>query len=167
MQLRRLLLVRHATAADGPVDVDRPLTADGEERAAAIGAWLRGTRVAPDRVLVSPARRAVRTWELAGASLSGPSPVVDARLYDNTVEDLLEVIGETPDGAAMVAVVGHNPSIGVLASELDDGRGDPGARSRLQAGFPAGGVAVFDLAAAYHDLGPGAATLRAFSVPGD
>ena len=38
MQPRRLLLVRHAKAADGAVDADRPLTTRGEKRAAAIGA---------------------------------------------------------------------------------------------------------------------------------
>jgi phosphohistidine phosphatase len=122
----------------------------------------------PDRVLVSPARRAAQTWELAGASLSPAlRPVVDGRIYDNTVEALLEVIGEAPDDAGTVAVVGHNPSIGVLAAELDDAQGDPGARSGVHAGFPAGGVAVFDLATPFADLASGAATLSAFSVPGD
>ena len=68
MQPRRLLLIRHAQAGEGPVDADRPLTAAGEERALAIGVWLERAGVLPDRVLVSPARRAARTWELAGAS---------------------------------------------------------------------------------------------------
>jgi phosphohistidine phosphatase len=124
--------------------------------------------VTPDLVLVSPARRAAQTWERASASLpEGVRSAVDGRIYDNTVDALLAVVGETPDEAGTVAVVGHNPSIGVLAAELDDGQGDPGARSGLQAGFPAGGVAVFDLETPFAGLTSGAATLSAFSGPGD
>jgi phosphohistidine phosphatase len=66
-----------------------------------------------------------------------------------------------------VAVVGHNPSIGELAGVLDDGRSDPVARRGVGSGFPAGGVAVFDLAVPFAAVGPGAATLRDFRVPSD
>ena len=167
MQPRRLLLVRHAKAADGPVDADRPLTTRGEQRAAAIGAWLERAGSVPDLVFVSPARRAAQTWELASApSASGPPPVVDARIYENTVESLLEVIRETPDDVRTVAVVGHNPSIGELAAVLDDGQGSPEAQDALDAGFPTGGVAVFVLPASFAELEPGAATLEDFTVPG-
>ena len=167
MQPRRLLLIRHTKAADGPVDADRPLTTRGEHRAAAIGAWLDRVGSVPDLVLVSPARRAAQTWELASAPLaSGRPPVVDARIYDNTVESLLEVIRETPDDVRTVAVVGHNPSIGELASVLDDGQGSPEAREAADAGFPTGGVAVFVLPAPFAEIEPGAATLSAFTVPG-
>ena len=37
MRLRRLLLSGHARAAGGPVDWERPLTAEGERQAAALG----------------------------------------------------------------------------------------------------------------------------------
>src|SRR3712207_9368577 len=60
---RRLLLIRHARAAGGPIDRERPLTAEGVQQAAALGAWLERAGLVPDRVLVSPARRAVQTWE--------------------------------------------------------------------------------------------------------
>src|SRR3712207_9462360 len=69
-----------------------------------------------DRVLVSPARRAVQTWEEAGAALSSAvQSIGDARIGDNTVEALLAAIRETPQDVLSVAVVGHNPSIGALA----------------------------------------------------
>ncbi len=166
VQPRRLLLVRHAKAADSPVDGDRPLTSKGEHRAAAIGAWLDRAGLVPDLVLVSPARRAAQTWELASASLTpDPPSAADARIYENTVEDLLAVIRETPDDVRTLAVVGHNPSIGELAAVLDDGRGSPEAANALDAGFPTGGVAVFVLPASFAEIEPGAATLDAFTVP--
>jgi phosphohistidine phosphatase len=165
---RRLLLIRHARAARGPVDRERPLTAEGVQQAAALGAWLEHAGLVPDRVLVSPARRAVQTWEQAGAALSSAVPPIgDARIGDNTVDALLAVIRETPEDVLSVAVVGHNPSIGALAGVLDDGRSDPVARRALESGFPAAGVAVFELAVPFAAVGPGAATLRDFRRPSD
>jgi phosphohistidine phosphatase len=53
--------------------------------------------VVPGRVLVSPARLALRTWERANASLvPRPQPIVDEQIYDSTVEALLAAIEETP-----------------------------------------------------------------------
>ena len=99
--------------------------------------------------------------------MSGERSVVDERIYDNTVEALLEVLRETPDDVGTVAVVGHNPSVGQLAADLDDGEGSPQARHDVAAGFPAGGVAVFSLPGSFAAIEPGAATLDDFRVPGD
>jgi phosphohistidine phosphatase len=163
---RRLVLIRHAEAAGAAVDVDRPLTDQGVEQAAALGRWLQQNALTPDRVVVSVAVRAGRTWERAAAQLtSPPTPIVDERIYDNTVEALLAVIHETPTDDGVVAIVGHNPSIGVLASILDDGEGSPAARRDLQAGFPTGCVAVFTLETPFDAIAPGGATLTAFIVP--
>jgi phosphohistidine phosphatase len=163
----RLLLIRHAQAGHAAVDADRPLTAAGTQQAAAIGAWLKRSGLVPDRVVVSPARRAAQTWEDAAAPLApGLSPVVDARIYDNTVETLLATIRDTPAEVQTVAVVGHNPSIGSLASILDGGQGSPAGRRDVEAGFPTGGIAVFTLTAPFDALVPGGATLTDFVVPG-
>ena len=167
MQPRRLLLIRHAKAAAGPVDADRPLTERGRRHAAAIGSWLTRAELVPDRVVVSPARRAAQTWKRAAAALrAGPHPVVDERIYDNTVEALLDVLRDTPDDVRTVAVVGHNPSIADLTDVLDDGQGKPAARREVDSGFRTGGVAVFTLAAPFSGIEPGAATLTDFTVPG-
>jgi phosphohistidine phosphatase len=168
MLQRRLVLVRHAQAADAAVDRDRPLTPKGARRAAAIGTWLEQAEFVPDRVLVSPARRAEQTWGEAGATAAPDlRPTVDERIYENTVEALLDAIRDTPEEVRTVAVVGHNPSIAALAAALDDGQGDPTARRDVQAGFPAGGVAVFTLPTSFDDIAPGAATLYDFAVPAD
>jgi len=163
VQPRRLLLVRHAKAAGGAVDADRPLTHRGERQAAAIGPWLQQAGLLPDRVLVSPARRAVQTWaQVAGGLAAAPEKVVDPRIYDNTVEALLEALRELPDDALTVALVGHNPSVGELSLVLDDGE-DSGRDD--EAGFPTGAVAVFTLATSWHAVGPGTATLVDFHAP--
>jgi phosphohistidine phosphatase len=160
------VLIRHAKAADAPVDRDRPLAGKGERRAAAIGSWLEQAGLLPDRVVVSPARRASQTWELAGAQLAlDLQPTLDERIYDNTVETVLEAIGDVPDEVQTLAVVGHNPSIGELAFVLDDGVGNASARRTLHAGFPTGAVAVFGVDVPFAELGPGIATLEDFAVP--
>ena len=162
------MLVRHATAASGPVDADRPLTGRGARDAAAIGSWLDRTGSVPDRVVVSPALRAVQTWEQANGELPQPrQPAVDPRVYDNTLDALLAAVRDTPEDVQALAVVGHNPSLGELAVALDDGQGDPAARRRLEAGLPTGAVAVFTLGTPFAAITPGAATLAAFAVPGD
>jgi len=158
--------MRHAQAASAPVDADRPLTEGGAEQAAALGRWLRQAELRPDRVVVSPARRAAQTWGTAAAQLAGPPPpVTDERIYENTVEALFDVIQESPADAGIVAVVGHNPSVGVLASVLDDGEGSPSARRNLRAGFPPGCVAVFTLGTPFGTIAPGSGRLTDFTVP--
>ena len=168
MQPRRLLLIRHATAAEGrPIDADRPLTGSGVRHAGAIGSWLQQGELTPDRVLVSPALRAAQTWQHAGAQLAeAPQPVTDPRIYDNTVGQVLATIREAPDDARTVAVVGHNPSIGELSAILGDDGGSPEARQAVDRGFPAGGVAVFILPGPFAAVEPGSATLTDFVVPG-
>ena len=168
VQPRRLVLVRHAQAAAGSVDAERPLTERGSRHAAAIGTWLDQAGVAPDRVLVSPARRARQTWQRASARLpQHPQPVIDERILENTVAALLGAVQDTPDEVQTLAVVGHNPSIGELAADLDDGQGVPAARREVEAGFPTGGVAVFQLDAPFAAVVPGTARLQDFTVPGD
>ena len=167
MQPRRLVLVRHAQAADAPVDADRPLTGLGARRAAAVGTWLAQSGLPPDHVLVSPARRAAQTWERASRELpEAPTSTVEGRIYDNTVESVLAAVHDVADDVGTLVVVGHNPSIGELAMDLDDGSGDPVARREVRAGFPTGGVAVFTLGTPLHAVAPGTARLDGFTVPG-
>jgi len=122
----------------------------------------------PDRVLVSPARRALQTWERANASLvPGPPPIVDEQIYDDTVEALLAAIEGPPEDVRTRAVVGHDPSVGELVEVLDDGQGSLATRQEAQAGFRTGGVAAFLLAQPFAAITPGAATLTDVAVPGD
>jgi len=166
MTTRRLVLVRHAKAADGTVDIARPLAARGVRDAAAIGEWLLGHAVVPDLVVVSPARRAAQTWERAVVALpGGPDPVVDGRIYVNSVKALLEAIHATPPDVLTVVLVGHNPAVAELASILDDERGDTDARAELARGYPTSGVAMFAVHTPWRALAPTSATLTHFSAP--
>ena len=158
----RLVLVRHAEAGSAVVDADRQLTKRGRREAAAVGRWLAGTGTVPDRVIVSPARRARQTWDRAAEALDGtPPPDVDERVYENAVDTVLAAVRETAEDVGTLVVVGHNPSLGSLARVLDpDGPGD------LRAGFPPGAAAVFELGVPFGGVGEGTATLAGVRLPG-
>lgn len=166
---RRLILIRHAKAEAGAVDLERPLTPRGVADAAAAGRLLARAGAVPDRAVLSPARRARQTWDAVQAGLAEPVEVViDERVYDNDVAALFQVVAEAEvdAGAALgcLALVGHNPSFAEFASTVDDGQGDPQARERLRAGYPTSGVAVFELTGGWDALAPGSATLRSFDI---
>ena len=59
-------------------------------------------------------------------------------------------------------IVGHNPTMAMLAQLLDDGEGDAAAGERMAGGFPTSAVAVFELNGSWADLE--AARLTAFHV---
>ncbi|MDQ1721614.1 MAG: phosphohistidine phosphatase [Pseudonocardiales bacterium] len=167
---RRLILIRHAKSEAGAVDLDRPLTPRGESDAAAAGRLLALAGVAPDRAVLSPARRARQTWDGVQAGLAEPVEVViDERIYDNEVAALFQVLADAGAGAGAgfgcLTLVGHNPSVAELATTLDDGEGDRDARERLRAGYPTSGIAVFELTGGWDALAPESATLRSFDVP--
>ena len=161
----RLVLIRHAKSAEGPVDVERGLNPRGLRDRGAVGRWLQDIGVTPDRVVVSPAQRARLTWEGAAAHLAAPDPVVDERIYDNDDELLLELIRETPDDVATLVLIGHNPSFGSLAYDLDDGTGDHEARQDLLTGFPTSATAIFDFDGGWADVRRRGGRLVAYAVP--
>lgn len=163
---RVLLVVRHAKAvADAATDAQRPLAGRGHRDAAAAGRWLAELGIAPDLAVVSPATRAQETWSGIAAALGGHDRTTDARLYENTVVDLLAVIGDVDDHVETLAIVGHNPSTHGLAVRLDDGSGSAEASAAIRSDYPTCGIAVFDVTTGWRDLESASATLRAFEAP--
>ena len=163
---RQLVVIRHAKAGTAPHDIERPLTDRGRRDATAVGNWLQEHEVQPDRVVVSPAARARETWQRATDRLDDVAdPEIDGRIYDNELELLLEIVRETPDDVETLVLVGHNPTFGALAGELDNGRGDEAARFELRSGFPTSAVAVFQLDVPWSAIDLGAGTLIACVAP--
>jgi phosphohistidine phosphatase len=167
--MRRLMLVRHATAEPanlGESDEARPLTAEGCNDAATIGAYLAAHTFRPDRVLVSPAMRAQDSWrQIAAALCSAPEAVFDKRIYNATAQTLVRVITEVPDRAQSLMLVGHNPGLHELALLLL-ATGDIDTRERLRENLPTCGVAIVDFALdSWHKLHPRAGRLERFISP--
>lgn len=146
MSPRRLILMRHATAATGTGrDFDRPLTPHGLDEAHRVGARLRRQGPVPDRVVSSSARRCVETWQALASGLGPDAPSgrrIDPlpTLYDASPRALLDAIHAVEDAETLL-VLAHNPGISVLALEL--GRRPADAESGLREGFAPASIAVF------------------------
>lgn len=111
-----LILWRHADAhdaAEGQSDADRPLTAKGERQAHRMSQWLH--RHLPDstRVLVSPTLRTRQTADALGVKFK----ILSELAPDGSVEALLHA-ARWPDGRGPVLVVGHQPTLGLVAAYL-------------------------------------------------
>ncbi len=135
----QLILWRHAQARDGTPDLARELTAHGREQARAMAAWLRPRLPEGATLIASPALRSRQTAEALAERFE-----IDAGIApDASLEDHLAVIGrlragvcaqagngkvrgqppgagrEQPaDDAAALVLVGHQPTLGLLASHL-------------------------------------------------
>jgi phosphohistidine phosphatase len=98
-----------------------------------------------------------------GASWS-VEPNLDEGLYSAGPDTALDLIRGIPADAAVLVVVGHNPTMAQLAQLLDDGEGDPEATNAMASGFPTTAVAVFEYDGAWADLDLTSARLVAFHV---
>jgi phosphohistidine phosphatase len=121
-----LWLLRHAEAADGTPDDQRPLTERGVAQATDAGHALEQMGVVIDACLSSPKLRAVQTAQHACAPL-GVEVTIDRRLSGEPFDanDLVLGLGE-------VLLVGHDPSFTLTLHDLT------GAQARMKKGGLAG-----------------------------
>jgi len=121
--LGRLYLVRHAIAAErGPAwpdDTKRPLTRRGIDRMRRAVDGLQAIGVAPEVVATSPLLRAEHTARLLVDGLGGgPQLVVMTALAPgHSPEAVTDAVAALPT-ASSVALVGHEPDLGLLAAWL-------------------------------------------------
>ena len=108
-----LLLWRHAEAEDGEDDLKRRLTERGEKQARAMAKWIREHQPKDLRIIASPAVRTQQTVE----ALKLPFETIRKIGPDACVSELIAASG-WPQGAGSVLIVGHQPSLGRLASLL-------------------------------------------------
>ncbi|RDU95611.1 phosphohistidine phosphatase SixA [Trinickia dinghuensis] len=113
-----LILWRHAEAEDvAQSDAARQLTTRGRKQAQAIAKWLR-QRLPPDAmILASPAARTVQTVE----SLTDQYRTVASLALGAPPEAVLAA-AKWPEGLAQtVVIVGHQPTLGLVAAQLVTG----------------------------------------------
>ena len=140
--MESLYLVRHAIAAERgdeyPDDTKRPLTSQGMARMRQVVKGLMTLDPRIDLVLTSPLIRARQTADILVAGLS-PAPelaVEDTLAPDHRPEAVIDALGKHTSSEA-VALVGHEPDLGILAAWLI------GAREPLA--FKKGGIARIDV----------------------
>jgi len=115
-----LLLWRHAEAENSTPDLGRKLTARGEKHARRVAQWLNDRLPSSARILASPA---VRTQQTARALLELADrkfKTVPQLAPGASVEDFLKAV-DWPDGRHTIVAVGHQPTLGMVASALMTG----------------------------------------------
>jgi phosphohistidine phosphatase len=108
-----LVLWRHAEAEDGMLDMQRKLTDKGRLQASRMGEWLKQRLPKNTRVLVSPSLRTQQT----ALALTHDFETLEALAPGASVRNILEAAG-WPDGEGTVLIVGHQPTLGVVAAKL-------------------------------------------------
>lgn len=131
---------------------------------------MRELGLAPDVVLVSPARRTRET--LAALEPWDDTPLVEPMetLYLASARQLLAVLHGVSETVRSVLLIGHNPGMHelavMLASVRSQSASDEAAR-RLAAGFPTGALAEFAIAGPWLQLDAGGGQLVRFLTPRD
>ncbi|MHB1110863.1 MAG: SixA phosphatase family protein [Devosia sp.] len=162
------MLLRHAKSEwpDGMDDLERPLAKRGRKASSRMGAYLAESGLVPDLAVISPARRARETWELARPAFTRDiSRRVEPRIYEASAPALLGVIAETMSEIRTLLLVGHNPGFQELARELI-GTGSQSALARIGRKYPTAGLVVIDFdIERWSDASPGLGRLERFETP--
>jgi phosphohistidine phosphatase len=112
-----LILWRHAEADIGEPDLGRKLTARGEKQARRMAEWLHAQLPDSAKVLVSPATRAQQTARALADVSHRKFRTIDEIAPGASVREVLEA-ADWPRAKAPVVIVGHQPTLGHVASFL-------------------------------------------------
>lgn len=119
-----LLIIRHGIAMDRdefaktcPDDGLRPLTKEGRKKMRQVAAGLKGLMKGIDVLVSSPLTRAVETAEIVGEAFDVKTNVRAELVPSRRPASLLEWLRRQPNDST-VAIVGHEPHLGVCASWL-------------------------------------------------
>ncbi len=120
--MRILYLLRHAKSSWNDVtlrDFDRPLKNRGREAAERIGKRMAAETLSNPLVICSPAVRTRETAEivLPNANLQ-TEPRFDERIYEASLQELVQIVTEIPDDKEAAIMIGHNPGFEELLSFL-------------------------------------------------
>ena len=163
---KRLILIRHAKSSWDDAFADdhaRVLNNRGRASAQAIGGWLTDQGYTPQTVLCSDAARTQETAELILPQLApAPKLKLSGMLYHAAPDTIMDLIGrETAD---TIAVIAHNPSIGMVANALV---GTPPDHHRFS-DYPTCATTVIDFDTdSWADIHRGSGSCVDFVVPRD
>jgi len=124
--VKTLYLHRHAKSDWGDKDLsdfERPLNKRGKKDAPAMGRHLAEKRNAkPELIISSPAKRAIKTAKAIAKELNCPKEKIrqELKIYEASVDDLLDIINGINDSYNSAMIFGHNPGFTYLAAQISD-----------------------------------------------
>jgi phosphohistidine phosphatase len=168
--MHQLLLLRHAksswNAKDPTADRDRPLNPRGRRTAIAMRHAMRELGLAPDLILVSPAKRTLET--MSALEPWDDTPLIEPmdELYLATEARLLGALRGVAETVRTVLLIGHNPGLHDLAVALTDPRASAEPLvGAVRDGFPTGALAEFSIIGPWCGLNAGGGRLLRFLTP--
>lgn len=167
--MRELLLLRHAKSTWDEAGLDdhaRDLAPRGVKAATRIGRFLRKSELLPDLVLCSTAVRAARTHKLVAAEW--PDEVETQHLqglYLASPSQILAIVQRQAETVGRLLVIGHNPGLQSLASQLF-AEGDEAGAAAINEKYPTGGLAHYRFeAGSWSEVALGTGELVQFVQP--
>jgi len=167
---RRLLLMRHAKARhEGETDHARPLSPRGRRDAHAAGVLLGQRGDVPGLVLVSTSQRTRDTWDGVREGLRDAAERAEAwfdrSLYDSGPRAVVELVGAVEADVSSVLVIGHNPTISIVAAAISDGQAEPSLENAVADGLATAALACFDVPVPWPDVNAGRLRLTHVDKP--
>jgi phosphohistidine phosphatase len=122
--MKTLYLFRHAKAvghSDQTPDVSRELSERGIRSCTIVARNLSNRGLVPQLILTSPSRRARQSGEILASELTVPTGIQTFdKIYDGSVQELLDIIYQLDDRFSSVMLVGHNPILSNFVSAMLD-----------------------------------------------
>jgi len=147
--MRKLLLLRHAKAVpaeSAPDDFERGLNARGTAAAQAVTRHFADTKLQPDLVLCSAARRTRETLAPLLAELPHDYQIsIENRLYMAAAPRLLDRLRDIPGNVRCALLIGHNPGLERL-TRLLAGSGPEDMMAAMRVKFPTAALAILEFA---------------------
>ena len=165
---KELILVRHGKSSwdsGAASDFARPLNDRGEADSRKLGVFIAEKGWEPRWIISSQALRASTTCDLICESLDVPSTRIwrDRRVYDASLQTLLNVIGETPNLPGQLFLIGHNPGLESLLLRLCSDA-PPLENGKM---FTTANLARIELGGRWDELAEGSGRLLDLVRPGD
>ncbi|MBN2812464.1 MAG: histidine phosphatase family protein [Bacteroidales bacterium] len=121
--MKVLHVVRHAKSSwdyNGTADIDRTLKAKGIRNAYEMSRRLKLSQQVPQKIITSPANRALHTAVIFARVLGYPLSELEISnvLYESSVEKMLDMIKKSDDNLQSVMICGHNPDFTDLVNHF-------------------------------------------------
>lgn len=116
-----LYLLRHGQAEPGigPIgDLKRPLSEVGKSHINQLSWVLESRKITFDLILASPAIRTSQTSKIISKNVFSKENLEVDEIYEAELIDLLNILNKIDNRVENLLLVGHNPSLSILATYL-------------------------------------------------
>lgn len=123
--MKEICLFRHAKSSwkyPQLDDFERPLNKRGRRNAPFMGHILNEIGFQPDLIVSSPASRAAITARIVAMEIDYSLDQIQylASIYESSYDSLVHILSHLDDHLNKVMLVGHNPSLTMLANQIGD-----------------------------------------------